>query len=237
MTRTAPASFGDHFSQARLFYLSLTEVEREHLTQAFSFELGKCYEEAIKVRYLDVLAHVDQELAEKVADNLGLPHPEANKVADVEPSPALSQVGKTWPIDGRQVAVLISGDTPADGLCHLLNELFDASVTPLLVSDKGGTLDVDGMQVSISRTYATARSIEFDAAVVINPPATAEVATMLGEFDRHKKALVLAGADAAAALKAAYVPTDQPGIIAVDSFADAPAKLADLLASHRVWER
>lgn len=237
ITRENPTSFEDHFSQPRMFYLSLTDVEKQHLTDAFSFELGKCYEEAIKTRYLDVLAHVDQGLAEAVADNLGLPHPAPQKVAKVTPSPAVSQLGKSWPIDGRQVAILINSGEPTSGLGELLDKLFDAGTIPLLVSDKGGTVKVDSAEVSVSRTYLTARSIEFDAAVVINPPATPEVATMLGEFERHKKAIITVGKDGAAALQAARVPADQPGIVAVKAPAKAVAPVTELLAGHRIWER
>ena len=240
ITREQPASFDDHFSQARLFYISLSEVEQAHLADAVSFELGKCYEEAVKVRYLDVLAHVDQDLAETVADNLGLPHPAAQEVADVQPSPALSQVGKTWPIDGRQVGILISTDldeASAQAVGALVDELFAAGTTPLLVAEKGGAVTLGGRDVSISRTYLTASSIEFDAAVVVNPPAKTDVNTILGELERHKKAIVVVGEAGKQALEGARVPVDQPGIVAVDAADAAAAPVKELLASHRVWER
>ena len=240
ITREQPASFDDHFSQARLFYISLSEVEQAHLADAVSFELGKCYEEAVKVRYLDVLAHVDQDLAETVAENLGLPHPAAQEVADVQPSPALSQVGKTWPIDGRQVGILISTDldeASAQAVGALVDELFAAGTTPLLVAEKGGAVTLGGRDVSISRTYLTASSIEFDAAVVVNPPAKTDVNTILGELERHKKAIVVVGEAGKQALEGARVPDDQPGIVAVDAADAAAAPAKELLASHRVWER
>ncbi|QPK83656.1 catalase [Corynebacterium qintianiae] len=237
ITRANPTSFEDHFTQPRMFYLSLTDVEKEHLAGGFSFELGKCYEESVKLRYLDVLAHVDQGLAETVADNLGLPHPAKVEVASVEPSPALSQLGQTWPIDGRQVAVLVSSTGKLDGVGALLTELFDAGATPLLVSDKGGTLSLDGSSVSVSRTYLTARSIEFDAAVVVSPPMTPEVVTMLGEFERHKKAIIVVGKDGKVALEGSRIPVDQPGIVTVDSADKAVGPVTELLASHRVWDR
>ena len=50
--RDGPASFDDHFSQARLFWPSLTPVEQDHIIDAYTFELGKCYEQAIKERKL-----------------------------------------------------------------------------------------------------------------------------------------------------------------------------------------
>ena len=50
--RSAPVSFEDHFSQATLFWMSMTDIERTHIVEAFTFELGKCYEQAIKEREL-----------------------------------------------------------------------------------------------------------------------------------------------------------------------------------------
>ena len=240
ITREHPASFDDHFSQARLFYVSLTDVEQEHLTQALSFELGKCYEESVKTRYLEVLANVDQDLAETVADNLGLPHPEKQQVAEVEPSKALSQMGGTWPIDGRQIGVLISTDIEGDqaaAVGKLVDELSAAGTTPLVVAEKGGTVKLGDKDTPISRTYLTASSIEFDAVVVVNPPAKTDVDTILGECERHKKAIVAVGEAGKQALEAARVPADQPGIVTVDTADAAAAPVQELLASHRVWER
>ena len=91
--------------------------------------------------------------------------------------------------------------------------------------------------MSISRTYLTASSIEFDAAVVVNPPAKTDVNTILGELERHKKAIVVVGEAGNQALEGARVPVDQPGIVAVDAADTAAAPVKELLASHRVWER
>ena len=69
--RDNPASFDDHFSQARLFWLSMTPVEKEHIIRAYTFELGKCYEQAIKERQLQRLANIDPVLCQEVATGLG----------------------------------------------------------------------------------------------------------------------------------------------------------------------
>ncbi len=68
--RASPASFDDHFSQATLFYRSLSEVEQEHVIEAFTFELRKCYEQPIRERVLKNLANVDSGLCGRVADAL-----------------------------------------------------------------------------------------------------------------------------------------------------------------------
>src|SRR5699024_8812862 len=97
VVRDSPATFDDHYSQATLFYTSRTEVEKAHVAEAYTFELGKCYEEAIKIRQVEQLAYIDHDLAVTVASGLGLPAPAKVPVAEVVTSPALSQIGKEWP--------------------------------------------------------------------------------------------------------------------------------------------
>ncbi len=79
--RANPVSFDDHFTQPAMFYRSLTEVERAHIVEAFTFELGKCYEQAVKERELAVLADVDADLCAQVAAGLGLPAPKGSPAA------------------------------------------------------------------------------------------------------------------------------------------------------------
>ena len=86
--REAPASFDDHFSQARLFWLSMTPVEQEHIVAAYTFELGKCYEQAIKERQLRALANIDADLCAQVAAGLGLPAPEPTEALTSTSTPA-----------------------------------------------------------------------------------------------------------------------------------------------------
>ncbi len=49
----------DHFSQATLFYRSLSATEQDHVVQAYTFELGKCYEQVVRERQLVALANID----------------------------------------------------------------------------------------------------------------------------------------------------------------------------------
>src|SRR4029453_170 len=115
--RANPASFDDHFSQARLFWLSMSPVEKEHIIRAYAFELGKCYHQAIKERQLRCLANIDPVLCAEVATGLGLPVPEPTlPLADVTPSPALSQIGRQWPADGRLIGIVVDDDADLDGV-------------------------------------------------------------------------------------------------------------------------
>lgn len=224
ITREQSISFDDHFTQPRLFWQSLSEVEQQHTIAAYTFELGKCYEENVRRRTVDVLARVDQTLASEVAKGLGLAEPTPVDTAEVVPSPALSQLGKEWPVDGRQIGILTAADTPADQVRPLIDAVFAAGMVPLVIAETGGGL--------ASRTYDTARSIEFDAVVVIDTPQRVEVEVLLGEVFRHQKAVALVGD-----IAPAQVPLNAAGVEQVADPAAALDALQPLLRNHRVWER
>jgi catalase len=254
--RESPASFEDHFSQARLFFRSLTPVEQDHVVQGYTFELGKCYEENVRIRQLQALANIDGELCAKVAEGLGLPAPAPTSTPedDVQPSPALSQLGQTWPLAGRVVGIIADDNSDQDALATVRKAIHAAGMVPLIIAPKGGKLPGG---LTVQRTYLTARSVEFDAILVAgsaapgadaaagrdakagdptgHPAVDPRVSMMLAEAYRHAKAI--GGWDHVAhALAAAGIPEEAPGVV----LGDGPAVLegiAELLAKHRVWER
>ncbi|GHH50719.1 catalase [Streptomyces candidus] len=257
--RQAPASFSDHFSQPRRFWLSMTPVEREHIIAAYTFELNKCYEQAIKERALKVLANIDPQLCQEVATGLGLPAPEPTvPLASVEPSPALSQIGKTWPTDGRIIGIVAGADGDLAGLRAVRQAVLDADMVPLVIAPAGGKLDVgQGEPVTVQRTFATARSIEFDAILLAGTPQAGadafgardakadELSTvttdprallLVSEAYRHGKAIG-GWSGALPVLEAAGVPDLAPGVVLGDDGGEVLRTITGLLAKHRVWER
>ena len=60
--RARSESFFDHFSQATLFCNSQSDPEKDHIMQAFCFELGKVTVPDIRTRLVGILAHVDETL-------------------------------------------------------------------------------------------------------------------------------------------------------------------------------
>ncbi|GGS23728.1 catalase [Streptomyces rubiginosohelvolus] len=256
--RKAPASFDDHFSQPRLFWLSMTPTEREHIIAAYTFELGKCYEQAIKERALLVLANIDTELCEQVAAGLGLPAPAGDsRLTDPGPSPALSQLGQTWPLDGRIVGIVADANADLDGVRSVRQATLDAGMVPLVIAPAGGTLGTDDNSVTVQRTFATARSIEFDTILLAGTAAagadahgardakagdTQPTATdprlllLLNEAFRHGKAIG-AWADADALMADAAIPSGAPGVIQGDTATSTFEQVTQLLGAHRVWER
>jgi catalase len=251
--RASPVSFEDHYSQVRLFWLSMSPPEREHIVRAYTFELAKCYEQAIKERQLQCLANIDPVLCAEVATGLGLPAPEPTvPLADVAPSPALSQIGEVWPPDGRTVGIVIDPDGDLDGVGALREAVFAAGLVPLLIAPHGGL--VGGLPVQ--RTFATARSVEYDALLLGGAPVPApdaipardakagardsavvdpRVLLLVEECWRHAKAIGAWGAGADVLTLAGVA--GRPGVSTGDGGAEVFAAVLESLGAHRIWER
>ena len=112
--RIRPESFADHTSQARMFFLSQTEPEQNHIVSALVFELSKCVVPRVRTAMLARLASVDETLAARVAAGLGVtdpivPAPTAAPTREMEPSPALSILAKAKPtLEGRKIGCLVT---------------------------------------------------------------------------------------------------------------------------------
>jgi len=238
--RAAPASFDDHFSHARLFWLSLTPVEQAHTVAAYTFELGKCYEQSIRERQLAALARIDPVLSASVAQGLGLPAPSpATSLAEVEPSPALSQVGRgRFPVAGRVIGILADEGSDLAAVKLLAEGATVEGMTALVIGPHGGKLGMGTPEeVPVQRTLLTTRSVEFDAVLVAGSPAPdPRISLLLGEAFRHCKALGgFGGADAVFA--ASGIPDGSTGVVLGSDPIEVLAQVIGLLGEHRVWDR
>ncbi|RKE23458.1 catalase [Streptomyces sp. TLI_171] len=251
--RAAPASFDDHFGQPRLFWRSLTPVEQQHVIAAYTFELSKVYEPAIRERMLGVLANIDADLCAEVAAGLGLPAPAATvQVEPSTPSPALSQLAGSWPVDGRVVGIVADPDGDAGLVRAARDAVRGTGMTALVIAPTGAPL-ADGL--TVQRTFGAARSVEFDALVVLAsvPPATddrgardaksngpstvdSRLALLVNEAYRHAKPI--GGHPAARAVwAAAGIDPQAPGVLTGENMDEVLAGIVGFLGAHRVWDR
>lgn len=241
--RANPESFSDHFSQAAMFFRSLTPIEQKHLAGAIAFELGKCHSPVIREREVGVLARVDGDLAAMVAADLGLVAPDVDDVGEVMLSLALSQVDRSpSPIAGRVVGVLLPGHEPVTGLTPFLEAAATQGVVVRLVAPTGASVDVDGRPMTPERTNATARSVEFDAIVLAGDPKAPldiRARVLVRECFNHCKPIVVLGEDRAEEdMDGVSVAHGAPGVLmAIEPTAELLGEFFDLLSRHRVWAR
>ena len=241
--RIRSETFADHFSQARMFYRSQTEVERNHIASAIVFELSKVNLDHIRTRTVAQLRNVDEDLAQQVADGLGLDLPDAAEPArepvDMPKSDALSILKHTPPVAGRTLGILVTDG--ADGaIVKKLQEAVKAQgamckiVAPKVMGVKlkgGKTLEAD-------EKIDGAPSVLFDAVALVLSDDGADQLTM------NKSAIDFAS-DAFAHCKAiAHTPEAQPlldkaAVEADDFVLPLPGKATRVveLLSSRNFER
>ena len=118
--RIRSESFADHYSQARQFYRSMSVPEQRHIQNAFAFELSKVETPVVRRRMLGHLALVDETLAHAVEVAIGMEGERAEITpyrvpVDLNPSPALSLVGKAKPmLKGRKIGALVTDGADGD---------------------------------------------------------------------------------------------------------------------------
>ncbi len=128
--RVRSKTFADHYSQARQFYISQTDVEQRHIVSALIFELSKVETLAIRRRMVSHLLNIDEDLARQVATGLALrAMPEPAEAAmptriDLDPSPSLSiLLNQEKTLKGRKVGCVITDGTDGDLIAALRGAL------------------------------------------------------------------------------------------------------------------
>ena len=239
--RRRAQSFDDHYTQATMFWNSLTEPEREHEVGAFSFELSKVADPDVVARMLGNLGNVHPDLAGQVAANLGLSAPAGSPATDAGESPALSMViDASGPIDGRVIGVLVTDGVDASGVNALRKAISAAGAAMHVIAPRGGAVKGAGRAtLAADATVFNADSVVYDALVVAGGVTELDPksAMMLQEAYRHHKTIGAWGTGVDA-LAAADVDIDAPGVVVADkankSYNDV---LVDTIGWHRHWER
>ena len=194
--RARSKSFFDHFSQATLFFNSQSEAEKMHIIDAFRFELGKLEKPAIRERVVSMLTKVDQTLASKVAEGLGIQVPKAMqnfnqhipadgnpdefKSVDVTPelkvSKALSMADTVKnTIKTRQIAILAGEGVDQSSVMTMKQALEMAGAkTQIIASHLGSIAAANGQQIKVDQSFLTAASVLFDAVYVPDVAKNAE---------------------------------------------------------------
>ncbi|MFX2610057.1 catalase HPII [Enterobacter mori] len=250
--RERSPSFGEYYAHPRLFWNSQTPIEQQHIIGGFSFELSKVVRTYIRERVVDQLARIDIQLAQSVADNLGITLTDEQRnaappkdVNGLKKDPSLSLYAVPGgSIKGRVVAILLNDKTRASDVLGIMQALKTQGVhAKLLYSRMGGVTADDGSVLPVAATFAGAPSLTVDAVIVpcgdIDSLLTnGDAVYYLLEAYKHLKPIALAGD--ARQFKAQLKVADQgeDGIVEGDNVDDAfMTKLFDLLAAHRVWSR
>jgi catalase len=258
--RGKPELFADHYSQARLFWISQTPVEQQHIIRAFRFELTRVQTQAIRERMVSMLLNVDEELAMGVAEGLGITLPAPMPLASTLPmptyheSPALSLFGHpgNGSIQTRRVAILIADGVDGNAVRAVYTALLADGAVPRFVGMQLGQVEsLNGDPLNVEISLEAGPSVLYDAVVI---PDGEHAAAMLSgdghalEFIRdqyrHCKPILAIGSGSTL-LDKADIPQilpngdSDPGllIVAAGSEKDGVSAFKQALGAHRQLAR
>ncbi|RXZ32441.1 catalase [Oxalobacteraceae bacterium CAVE-383] len=259
--------FADHYSQAKLFWISQTPLEQQHIVNAFRFELSRVQTQAIRERVVSLLANVDAALAEGVAGGLGFPVPPAAPLASdlkppqFQPSPALSLFGH--PGDGsiktRRIAILVADGIDVVSARRMYTDLLADGAVPRFVGmqlgqiggGNGGNGGKNDEVLNVDVSLEALPSVLYDAVIVPDGEmaagswsAAGPALEFLRDQYRHCKPMLAIGAAKALFDKAGLsmsLPDGGPdeGVIVVGAgeSGNGLARFVKALGTHRIFAR
>jgi catalase len=260
--RGKPEKFAEHYNQATLFWNSQSDPEKQHIINAFRFELTKVQVNTVRRRVVAQLRNVAEELAHAVAIGLGigeLPEPlprvlKRTPQPEVDHSSSLSLLARPGSdgIQTRHIAILVADGVDSAAATSIHESLSGSGAVPRFVGMKLGQVEgEEGTALDIEVSMEAAPSVVWDGLVV--PGGDAALAELLNSGQaleflkdqyRHCKPILLLGAAQALLEKAGIPPTldsgeKDPGLLTSDD-AQAEVGLAafvEALTQHRHFAR
>lgn len=256
--RARSESFNDHYTQATLFWNSMSAPEKQHIIKAFHFEVGSVMDKQIKQRVVDMFNNVDNELAKQIAMGIGATPPLTGGNSGVTVfSPAVSQLNTIMTAKTRKIAILAENGYNYAELTQFMDTLKGAQVCFEIVSkDLGVITSSDNKELEVSKNYLTTASIKYDAVYIAGGKDS--VNSMIKQGDslhfvneafKHSKTigavnegieLLLASQIADISLAQNSQVTSELGIVTVKNAADLTAfcnEFINAIAKHRHWMR
>ena len=249
--------FADHYTQATLFWNSQSAVEKQHIINAFRFELSKVQVPAVRERIVSGLMNVAAELAEGVAAGLGItdmPKPmpkvaEKKTRPEVTQSKALSLFARpgTAGITARRIAILVADGVNGADITAVADRLTAEGAVPVFVAPKLGAVSVTQVEpIQADASLEVAPSVVFDAVVIANAGAALSADGRAVEFVkdqyRHCKAILAVGSGRELLAKAG-IPSKLPsgkadsGLLLADAAARVLDDFVEAVAAHRHFAR
>ncbi len=253
-------SFKDFYSQAAMFYNSMSQPEKDHILDAFHFEVGGCKDKKIKQRVVDMFNNVNTELAMKIAQSVGAVPPSIqidSKVASS--SPALSQENTIKTPATRKIAILIDNGFCFSEVTAVMEALKSAGASSEIVSSRMGMIQsLDGNQIEAAKDFTTADAVIYDAVYVAGGQESIGSLSMLpdtlifiNEAFRHLKTVAASGEGidllmSSEAKKIQFAQTgskktvSELGVVTVRDSSDMASfctEFVKLIGLHRHWGR
>src|SRR5699024_3500515 len=166
--RARSESFKDYFTQPRIFWNSMTAIEKQHLIEALSYQIGRVEREFVRQQAVNLLVKVDREMAYTVADNVGVDHPSGTNVPVSTSYPSLSIFSTPSYAYTQKVGVLIGNGFNGQEVTSVLNYLQQCGIFIDIVSETLGTVTgADGTTIEVNQTFLTTSPYLLDSIYIV----------------------------------------------------------------------
>jgi len=166
--RARSDSFKDYFTQPRIFWNSMTPIEKQHTIEGFSYQLGKVESESVRQQNVNLLVNVDKEMANIIADNIGVDRPSGSQVPVSTSYPSLSQYNTPSYAYTQKVGVLIGNGFNGNDVSNVLNYLQQCGIFVTIISETRGTVTgADGTKLKVDQAFLTTSPYLVDSLYVV----------------------------------------------------------------------
>lgn len=240
--RARSESFNDFYTQPRIFWNSLTPVEKQHTIEALSYQLGSVKSESVRQQNVDILVNVDKEMAAIVADNIGVKPPSGTNVPVSTKYASLSQASTPKFAYSLQVGVLIGNGFNSKDVVNTLNILEEAGTFVVIVSETlGSVTGDDGTKLKVDKTFLTTSPYLLDSLYVVggNNKNQAkfdyEIADFIHVAYKHYKPIGVASS--AESLLNISTNNNLAGVVFAAHNPDFGKDFVTAIAQQRFWDR
>lgn len=169
ITRDNPGpSFDDHFTQARLFWNSMSLIEKRHIIDTFIFHLGYVQSADVRQQVVDMFANVDEEMAAIIANHIGVNEPSGSSVHNDKKSPVLSLENQVFSPVTQKVGVLIENGFHDEEVTETIRYLKEQGVFIEVVSEKlGEVVGENGHTISVDKPFISTSEVLYDALYIV----------------------------------------------------------------------
>ncbi|MHA0856375.1 catalase [Paenibacillus sp. CMAA1364] len=235
-------SFNDFFSQARLFWNSMSPPEKEHIINAFSFEVGKVKSVSVRQQVVDMFVHVDKEMATIIAKNVGVNKPTGEQSNVTKSSPALSQENtKRFPYS-LKVGVIIGNGFNDEEVKSTIETLSKYGVWVYAIGEKIGIVNGEnGLEINVTETFLTTAPVLFDSLYVVGGKAlnqakfNSDSVYFINESFKHYKPISIASTGNS--LFKASNAKEGAGIIMASNNPQSIDEYVKAITQQRFWNR
>lgn len=237
--RARSDSFEDHFSQAAMFFNSMSQHEKKHIIDAFKFELSKVKSMAVRQQVVDMFGNVNTDMSNQIADFIGVNRPKGQCSKYSKVSPALSQANTVMKPDTLKVGCIICKGYNSQEFNAVLQALHNAKTMPAIISNtllpiKGSA----GDEQTPKYTFVTSDPVLLDAVYIIGGPnldveTVTDIKRYIHETYMHYKPILVSQS-----ISPLLNPNmaDQPGVTILNGNMQINQFINDI-SMHRHWNR